>query len=247
MSALVAEDRPTIGERYGVAIGASNLRVGERHGGADMVLAAGMVGAAATRHGLSFGALLFRLQAEYDTVRGDLEHAGEISRRGGLEAGRVARSTHRLDGSERPDGEGAMLAEAIRQRTEAEVLTARCLILIHLKTLDRAKQAVAVHALKIAKKHRFAERPEVIAKLVGRVIDVWLDPTCHKCDGTGWVSSGYQGEATKACDACSGTGHRRERMGNSDASRWFSFILLGDIQREMAAAAGAMGRLLRCA
>lgn len=216
------DDRPTIGERYGLAIGASNLRVDERHGGADMVLAAGMQG-----HDL--GVLLLRLQSEYDTVRGDLERAGQIARRGDVEARRL---------------KGAELAEQSR-RTREEILTARCLILTHLTTLDAAKCAVAAFAIRSATKRRFMARNEVVVKLASRVLDVWLDPTCHVCGGTGWVSSGYHGAVAKACDACHGTGNRRENVGANEASRWFAFLLLGNLQREMAAAAAAIGRKLR--
>jgi len=222
VSGPVVDDRPTIGERYGLAIGASNLRVGERHGGADMVLAAGM-----QDHRL--GVILLRLQSEYDTVRGDLERAGEIAKQGDVEARRL---------------KGAELAEQSR-RTREEILTARCLILIHLKTLDSAKRAVAAFAIRSAMKQRFMARNEVVVKLAGRVLDVWLDPTCHVCDGTGWVSSGYHGTFVKACDACNGTGNRRENMGTNEASRWFAFLLMGNLQREMAVAAAGIGRKLR--
>ena len=57
--------RPTLSERYGVAV--SN-GTGLDH----MILAAGM------QHE-RLGAILLRLQSEYDAVRGDLERAGQIA------------------------------------------------------------------------------------------------------------------------------------------------------------------------
>ena len=57
--------RPSLSERYGVAVGNG---AGMEH----MILAAGM------QHE-RLGAILLRLQTEYDAVKGDLERAGQIA------------------------------------------------------------------------------------------------------------------------------------------------------------------------
>lgn len=210
------EDRPSVGERYETAIGRGAPD-------ADVILAAGM-----QRHQL--GATLLRLQSEYDTIRGDLERAGDIAARGDV-AARAART--------------AAGAAVVRRRTESEALTARCLILTHLKTLREARMELATYALVLAGRQRVVLANEIVARLVGRVLDVWLDPTCAQCDGTGWVGSGFEGKVPRQCDRCGGSGQRRDQMSHEPGERWFAFLLLGDVQREVARAAAGMRAKLR--
>lgn len=65
----IAEDIPSVGERYSSAVRSSNLRVKlEARGDVDMMIAAGCV-----PDGL--GATLYRLAVEFDTVRNELRDA----------------------------------------------------------------------------------------------------------------------------------------------------------------------------
>ena len=222
----------SVGERYEVAVGAGNLRVAERSNGADVILAAAM-----QPHGL--GATLLRLQSEYDTVRADLERAGEILAQAEGAAKRLDRSgvTETYD--------GPSLAQALRRRTEIETVSARCLILSHLKTLLTAKNALGAYALVLATKRRYMVPNDAVLRLAGRVLDVWLDPTCSRCDGTSTEASGFDGRVYKRCSLCAGTGNRRDQVGNDDRARWFAFLLLGDMLREIALAASSMKTKLR--
>lgn len=62
---ITDEQRPTIGERYSSATESSNLRVSEKSGDADFLIAAGMLGD-------RLGRLLLRLNTEFDRVRADV-------------------------------------------------------------------------------------------------------------------------------------------------------------------------------
>ncbi len=87
-------------------------------------------------------------------------------------------------------------------------------------------------------------KPHTAATLAGQVLDVWLDPTCHTCDGTGMVGNAYAGEVRRQCSTCSGSGHRRDIIGRNPAERIFARDLLAELQRRVAAAAGGMGQAL---
>lgn len=238
------EGIPTVAERYASA-------VADGVGMESVILAAGM-------QKYAVGAALMRLQSEYDCVRGELERAGEVASSTIARAQRLERSAEsatRLAGEATEVGkrdalaasaeESVNLAVALRRRTEEEILTARCLVLTRLKTLHEAKTRIGAYALVLATKSRFIVPNDVVLRLAGRVIDVWLDPVCHKCDGSGHVEAYEGGAATKQCSACGGTGNRREQVGGNERARWFAFLLLGDIQREMSLAAAAIGRKLR--
>ncbi len=227
--------RPTIGERYGVAIGTGTQR--------DVVLAAGM-----QRDVL--GGMLLRLAAEYDAVRGELELAGQIAPRQETKRARMLDAVKAMERSVElllpgPDRE-SMLAEAaaiaaeaaaMPKRTEAEIKSARAFILMGLKSLYATKQAVGALALTMAEKRGVPR--ETGFKLAGRVLDVYLDPTCHHCDGTGVIGSLYRG-AEKVCEACKGTGHRRDILGDRLAETLLARDLFAELQRRAAQAASGM-------
>ena len=62
------EDRPTTGERYSSAVESSNLRLGERRGDADYIIAAGLV-----PNGMA--SAMYRWQVEYDSGRAEHQAA----------------------------------------------------------------------------------------------------------------------------------------------------------------------------
>lgn len=224
--------RPTLSERYGVAVGNGN-------GMERMILAAGM------QHE-RLGAILLRLQSEYDAVRGDLERAGQIAPQRTAQARELvqrAKLAERLKDYGAAEVLHARAAE-IRERTPDEVLSARAFILMGLKTLHDGKQRFGAFAIGLGVQPKRNIKPHTAAILAGQVLDVWLDPTCHTCDGTGAIGNAYAGDVRRQCDTCGGSGHRRDIIGRNPAERIFARDLLAELQRRGAAAAGGMGQAL---
>lgn len=235
------DTRQTIGERYGIATTSSNLRPSaEKTTPLDLIHAAGIVQQRpGARAAPGMGVLLLRLQAEYDAVKGELEQAQDAAQALERQAKRIERAGDFVGDDGVMNWGSERLATFVR-RSEGEILTARCLILAHLRTLREAKQAVGAYALILATRVRYMQRNDVVMRLAGRVLDVHLDPTCHKCDGTGSIGSGYLGEVETMCRACGGSGLRRDKLGADDRAQWFAFTLLGDIQTEMSTAERSM-------
>lgn len=238
-----AEQKPGIEERYAVAV--------MRGFSSDLILAAGL-----QKHWT--GALLLRLRTEYDAVRGELERAGQIATtaaerlRGVVrEADRLKALAARLDASRSSTfGEAdearlraaALVSEAaaIKLRTPAEVMTARAVILVSLPALQAAKHELAALAVRMAANPKRGLPAAEAVPLAGRVLDVWLDETCHKCDGTGRIGNRYAGDQERVCTTCKGTGHRREIMGDSPKQTLFARDLFAEVQRQVAAAAAGI-------
>ena len=220
--------KPSIEERYAVAISSGT-------GFDRIVLAAGL-------QRQIVGAMLLRLRSEYDTIRGELERAGQITPRRIDEQRELRARAKRLQdaGAWRDAEELIVQAEAIQRRTPAEVQSARAFILMGLGTLHDAKQALGAMALRMAANPKRNLPTETAMRLAGRVLDVWLDETCHKCDGTGVIGNRYQGDTERQCRACAGTGHRRESLGSDDKQRLFASDLLAEMQCQVAAAASGI-------
>jgi hypothetical protein len=224
--------RPSLSERYGVAVSSGT---GLEH----MILAAGM------QHE-RLGAVLLRLQSEYDAVKGDLERAGQIAPQRTAQARDLVR---RAALAERLKDHGTAatlkaLAADIRERTPVEVLSARTFILMGLGTLHDCKQRFGAFAIGIGVQPKRNIKPDTARIIAGQVLDVWLDPTCHTCDGTGNTGNVYAGETRRQCDTCAGSGHRRDIIGRNPLERIFARDLLAELQRRVAAAAGGMGQAL---
>ena len=235
--------KPSTEELYAVAI--SN---GTGH--LDMILAAGL-----QRHIL--GAQLLRLRVEYDQVRAGLERAGQIAPSAQQAVSAMRRDIDRLkaraatlgasrDADQRAEAnellrkaaDKAAELEAVDRRTPAEVQSARAFVLLGLSTLAEAKREIGALALRMGTKRNMPT--EVTMRLAGRVLDVWLDETCHRCDGTGLLGSRYQGDTVRQCTTCKGTGHRRDILGDSLQQTRFAGDLLAEIQRQVAAAAAGI-------
>ncbi len=216
------------------------------------------------------GAMLLRLRVEYDQTRGEMERAGQISSSAADRARDLRREADRLkalaQAAERKAANAslragmsaaALLHEAdgyyrtaavllqevsgIQRRTPAEVKSARAFVLLGLPTLAEARSALGQLAVRMAAKRTTAGiGAECALHLAGRVLDVWLDETCHRCDGTGVIGSRYLGEAEKQCSTCKGTGHRRDILGDSLAQTRFAADLMAEVQRQVAAAAAGI-------
>jgi hypothetical protein len=219
--------KPTIAEQYAVAL---SYGVHNR-----TVLAAGL------QHE-RVGVLLLRLRTEYDAVRGELEQAGQIAPnrvpdRKVLESRIVlARRAGEFDTAESLQHD----LERFESRTEAEIKTARAVILVALTALHGARQELGALAVRMGANPKRALEPAIALQLAGRVLDVWLDETCHKCDGTGRLGNRYAGDRDRECTSCKGTGHRRDILGDSLKENFFARDLFAELQRQVAAAAAGI-------
>ena len=224
--------RPSIGERYS---GAVSNGIGQEH----IILAAGM------QHE-RLGIVLLRLQSEYDAVRSDLERAGHIAPKLTEQARDLTRRAALAERLKDYDAAAVLKQRAaeMRARTAAEVLSARAFILMGLKTLHDGKQRFGAFAVGLAMQPKRRISSEAGLKLAGRVLDVWLDPTCHVCDGTGIMGNRFNGDVEHQCSACLGSGHRRDVLGNNPNERRFASDLLAELQRRVAAAAGGIGQVM---
>ena len=244
--------KPSIEEQYAVALAnGAQSRV---------VLAAGLQRERA-------GVLLLRLRAEYDAARGEMERAGQIapSAAGRIrdlqrEESRQAALAKRLDALalaetdlvKRGNTAGAahdawkacadLAAEiaSIQRRTPAEVMSARAVILVSLTTLHDARQELGALAVRMGANPKRGLAPAIAMQLAGRVLDVWLDQTCHRCDGTGKLGNRFQGDVERDCPTCKGSGHRRETMGEDEKGRMFARDLYAEVESQVAAAAAGI-------
>ena len=201
------DERATVGERYCTATESSNLRLSERFGDVDMIIAAGLVPN-------TLAATLFRLIVEYDGVRSQHRSADLKMRQDEAKA-------KAQQGESAKERTAAMLAEA-----EHSALVAHVLILTHLTTLRDAKDQFGAFAMKEANKRRMLKTDREVAIIAGRVLDVFLNPTCRHCSGRGFNGATHRGEIQTLCRPCRGSGHRRDSIGKDDIERGFATHLL---------------------
>lgn len=236
----MSDDKPTIEEQYAIAISTGT-------GFERVMLAAGL------QRDAIVGAKFLRLRAEYDQVRGDMERSGQIAPRAAEKAGQLKAEIDRikalmertdliLRADHLADQIEAMSTElaAIQRRAPAEIMSARAFVLLGLCTLGDARTQLGALAVKMgaAKKHDLA--PEVALKLAGRVLDVWLDEVCHRCDGTKAIGNRYAGDRERECPTCKGSGHRRDILGDSLKQTMFAADLMAEVHRQVAAAAAGI-------
>lgn len=229
----MSDDRPSIEEQYAVAIGSGG-------GFERIVLAAGLQREAV-------GVRLLRLRAEYDQVRGAMEQSGEIAPRA---AHRVKDLRDKVDSLTAAAYKTPLRADlimahvqemtdeiaGIQRRAPADIMNARAVILVTLASLGDARQMMGALALRMAAKPSRSLAPKAALQLAGRVLDVWLDEICHKCDGTGVIGNRYMGDTEHQCRTCKGTGHRRDILGDSRQENAFATDLMAEVQRQVAAA-----------
>lgn len=221
------EERPTTQERYQRATQSSNLRptrVGTT-GDVDVIGAAGMAGD-------SLGALLFRLVGEWDACKGEKAlYEAEAARL--YEAQRRAHKAGQTD-------EAKQLAEDARR----EVMTGRAMILLQLGTLRQAKQALFSRVLSLIAEKGQPSLENVAAALTGRILDVFLDPTCPPCEGRGFNGGHHRGERQIICRACRGSGSRRDDVGKTPSERFLAALMLAEMSRKMTEAEKSIRRSL---
>lgn len=244
------EERPTIGERYSSATESSNLKVSsERRGDVDMMIAAGWVPD-------TLGALLYRLRVEFDAC--DLRTIRMLSQDPPPE--RITALAVPVDGeskeaaaSRTADYQAKLRAwvtaegKRVKDDFESRRVVAKALAMVHMKSLPAAVTSLGQHACIMATRTRFMQPDAEVHKLVGRVIDAFLDPLCHQCEGRGFNGGGRheQSGPRLRCRACRESGKRLGGIGRSDAEVTFVRSLLADMEERMTSVEAMMGRFLR--
>lgn len=191
------ETRPTIGERYSTACVSSDLRLREVRSDVDYLIAAGLSSS-------EFGATLFRLRSEFDTVKAQIRGQG------------------------------------------AKALIDRVLILSALGSLATARQQLGGYAITIATRRSFMEPDDKVLILAGRALDMYLDPTCEKCEGRG--KNGGYGSPEVICRSCGGSGKRTiQNSINTEAQRNFVSHLIACLEMLTSNTEAEIGKLLRTA
>ena len=107
----------------------------------------------------------------------------------------------------------------------------RALVSMGLRTLRKAREALGRHACAFATRRRYMVRDETVLLLTDRVLDAWLDPLCHACDGRGFNGGSHRGDRRLNCSNCGGTGLRADRIGKNAAEREFAAALMVDIEQ----------------
>ena len=244
----MSDEKPGLIERYSSAINSSHLELNPiRRGAADFLLAIGMCrGMDGEREVL--GSMLMRLMCEFSLAKGEYLQA----RRN--QANMLAQSKEQKD---------VECSAELAHQAEVDALSAHQHILLKLPSLAQTKEAFgrwcAIHATKhgfmpigamptenagfvgIATPVKFSawrvahvNRSEVIRILAGRVLDVFLEPTCIRCSGRGF-SGGYNGGPQIKCNTrggCGGSGKRPiDNIGNSREQHEFSYYLYGQAER----------------
>lgn len=150
------------------------------------------------------------------------------------------------------DGLGALMYrlrqefDLVRESVRKGALnqTERLLVLSQLKTLRSARDAFGSFAIVQATKVQFMQNDAAAASIAGRVLDVWLDPNCHHCDGRGFTGGSHRGEPTVLCRPCRGSGHRRDWIGKTQEERQFASRLLAELEQQQAHIDAQMWALL---
>jgi hypothetical protein len=198
-------------ERYSRATRSSHLKMKDNAvGDVDVLTAAGMSDSLGTR--------LMRLRTEFDGVR----RAQMVAQGNHSTASRAADAARRPVIKEKgqedrkptleemPEALQAAreLSKAMHEKAKADALTAHLLILIELKSLFAAKQALGRFAWNYVESRKAEVSVGEVETIVGAVLDAWLDRLCHRCDGRGFTG-GYDGPTIR-CRTCRESGNRRQ-------------------------------------
>jgi hypothetical protein len=126
----------------------------------------------------------------------------------------------------------------------ADSLTARVLVLMQLRSLKPAAQAMLNFSLCHAEAKGVESDAKALGSLVQQVMDIWLDRLCHHCDGRGF-SGGFAGPKIM-CTKCGGSGSRRQgKLGANISEHAFGLWLLNTMDNKCAASMGQLRRKMR--
>ena len=220
---VAAREPMTVRERYTRAIGSKHLQLkAHSMGDTDMLIAAGWVDN-------TLGSMLCRLASEYDLVRGDVALArayrSPLRDQADREDRALVHKKARLHGPSRAP-QLLMQAEQEERRTS---LQARALALLQLKSLHSTATVVGNWACVMATRLQVMLDDRTVKVMAGRVLDVWIDPVCDLCHGTGAL-----GVKQQPCRACSGTGRRSSSLGKSIEEIYLARSLLAAMDRATA-------------
>jgi hypothetical protein len=226
---MIPADLPTTEESYSSALDSAHLEVLPTRCSVDYLIAAGWIAD-------TLGTSLFRLRTEFDAIRGEHRQAADAARLATREyAGLVRRGAH------------AKAAE-LGDDAERSALTARALMLVHLKTLSEARERLFCFAVVKATKDKFMQDDEAVRGITAKSLELWLDPICPHCEGRGFTG-GFSAPLAW-CSQCDATGNRGKgrhgfRLARSEAGHAFGRSLLVAMDRKTEIVAVSMRRYLR--
>lgn len=236
---MSADEKPGLLERYSIACSSNHLEIHPHKRGAVDLLTDIAFCSGKSNEREPLGAMLMRLVHEFDQARGEYASARRH------QAACLARSKAVKD---------VELAAEMLHEAEVNALSAHMHILQKLPSLPTTREAFGNWTILQAEKHNFMpcgliprdvkmigawredlkRRYEVIAILAGRVLDVFLEPTCLRCSGRGF-SGGYNGKVQTICNnraGCGGSGKRSiDNIGNTKEQHDFSQFLYGQAER----------------
>lgn len=111
-----------------------------------------------------------------------------------------------------------------------------------LKRMAPTRLRLIRFACDLADQKRFAANADEIEAIVIRVIDLYLDPTCPPCEGTGLV--GEYGTVRSVCQACHGS-KARELLWDGEAQERFVRLLQVRMAEKIDTARRVIQRKLR--
>lgn len=207
-------------------------RTDEGQGDIETIVAAGLSDA--------MGILLTRLKGEWDAAAGEVS----LTQRNAKRMQEARSAAVKAATKDKPFD-----AAAFDKAASTELLTARALILMSLRSLEPAKQSLFLFAHRQAPHKACDSDEKALAALVGQVLDVWLDKVCHKCEGRGF-NGGY-GSPRIMCvspkhGGCGGSGSRRDaELGANPTERLFGLFLLNVMDSRVAGSMKTVQRKTR--
>lgn len=229
-------DAPTFEERYIAATTSSNLRVQElTRGDADYLIAVGLAGRpkdsggdvpehVIRRHDLA-GKLL-HLQNEFDRVKRGIEAAKDYQSPMRIKAMEERRKLSK--GQHGPDVP-SYLMQLAELDEHCVIGGARAHAMLSLKSLGGARDALHRWAEIEATRRCYMVTDAEVARIIGPVLEVFLDQNCYKCGGRGKL--GAHGAAQMKCRACGGEGViAGRRVGATPEQQSFSTYMLKEIE-----------------
>lgn len=117
------------------------------------------------------------------------------------------------------------------------------LALSKMPSLPSVKAELGRYAVRQATLRKFMEPDAVVLVLVGQALQMFLDPTCPKCNGVGYTG-GY-GLPEVICRSCNNGKRTFRAAANNQAKQEFFNFLLAEMEVFASAAQDQMRRLLR--